>query len=136
MSATMARQGGQVQLAQFDMRLALNVAKMAKRGLSCTVIKEMHHLIKKRRAKVREEKTRGVQFPGDKKVKEAIESYPALFMKIEQTSAFLAKMAQQRIGSHTGEAKARVHLNHDRRHLGSKYHLCHLVKESEIKALI
>jgi hypothetical protein len=30
MSATMARQGGRVQLEQSDMRLALNMAKMAK----------------------------------------------------------------------------------------------------------
>jgi hypothetical protein len=32
MSATMARQGGRVQLEQSDMRLALNMAKMAKEG--------------------------------------------------------------------------------------------------------
>jgi hypothetical protein len=29
MSATMAKQGGRVQLEQSDMRLALNIAKMA-----------------------------------------------------------------------------------------------------------
>jgi len=32
MSATMARQGGRVQLEQSDMRLPLNMAKMAKEG--------------------------------------------------------------------------------------------------------
>jgi len=33
MSATMARQGGQVQQEQSDMRLALNMDKMAKGGV-------------------------------------------------------------------------------------------------------
>jgi len=38
MSATMARQGGRVQLEQSDMRLALNMAKMAKGRFSCAAI--------------------------------------------------------------------------------------------------
>jgi len=38
MSATMARQGGLVQLEQSDMRLALNMAKMAKCGFSRAAI--------------------------------------------------------------------------------------------------
>jgi len=56
MSATMARQGGLVQLEQSDMRLALNMAKMAKGGFSQAAVKEMQQLIKKPRAEVREEK--------------------------------------------------------------------------------
>jgi len=56
MSATMARQGGRVQLAQFDMRLALNMAKMAKGGCSHTAIQETQQLTKKHRAEVRGEK--------------------------------------------------------------------------------
>jgi hypothetical protein len=55
MSATMARQGGRVQLEQSDMRLALNMAKMAKEGFSRAAIKETKYLIKKPRAEVREE---------------------------------------------------------------------------------
>jgi len=47
MSATMARQGGQVQLEQSDMRLALNMAKMAKEEFSWAGIKEKKFLIKK-----------------------------------------------------------------------------------------
>ena len=46
MSATMARQGGGVQLEQSDMRLALNMAKMAKGGISRAAIKETQQLIK------------------------------------------------------------------------------------------
>ena len=40
MSATMARQGGRVQLEQSNMRLALNMAKMAKgvRGVVCLYV--------------------------------------------------------------------------------------------------
>jgi len=66
MSATMARQGGRVQLAQSDMRLALNIAKMAKEGFSLTAIEETKYLIKIPRAEVWEEKKRGVECPGHK----------------------------------------------------------------------
>jgi len=47
MSATMLRQGGQVQLEQSDMRLALNMAKMAKGGFLCSAIEETQFLIKR-----------------------------------------------------------------------------------------
>jgi len=40
MSETMARQGGRVQLAQSDMRLALNIAKIAKEGFPHAAIEE------------------------------------------------------------------------------------------------
>jgi len=36
----MARQGGRVQLEQSDMRLALNMAKMAKGGFSRATVEE------------------------------------------------------------------------------------------------
>jgi len=73
----MARQGGRVQLEQSDMRLALNVAKMAKGGFSRTAIEETQFLFKKPRAEVREEKKRGVEFPGPRQEKAAIEKNPA-----------------------------------------------------------
>jgi len=73
MSATMARQGGRVQQEQSDMRLALNMAKRAKGGFSRSAIEETQHLIKKPRPEVREVKKRGVEFPGHRKVKAAIE---------------------------------------------------------------
>jgi len=41
MSATMVRKGGRVQLEMSDMRLALNMAKMAKRGFLHTAMEEM-----------------------------------------------------------------------------------------------
>ena len=78
MSATMARQGGRVQLEQSDMRLALNMAKMAKGGISRAAIEETQQLIKKPRTEVREEMKRGVEFPGHNKVKAAIEKHPAM----------------------------------------------------------
>ena len=52
MSATMARQGGHVQLEQSDMRLALNMVKMAKGGFSRAAIEETQYLIKKPCAEV------------------------------------------------------------------------------------
>jgi len=60
MSATRASLGGWVQLEQSDMRLALNMAKMAKGGFLRTAMEGMWHLIKKPRAEVREEHKCGV----------------------------------------------------------------------------
>jgi len=42
MSATMARQGGWVQLEQSNMRVALSMAKMAKRRFPRAAMEEMH----------------------------------------------------------------------------------------------
>jgi len=56
MSATMAMQGGRVQLEQSDMRLAFTMAKMAKWGWSHAEIEEKQFLILNPRAEVREEK--------------------------------------------------------------------------------
>jgi len=78
MSATMARQGGRVQLEQSDMCLALDMAKMAKGGISRAAIEETQQLIKKPHTKVREEKKRGVEFPGYNKVNAAIERHKAM----------------------------------------------------------
>jgi len=78
MSATMARQGGRVQLEKSDMRPALNMAKIAEEGFSRAAIGETQQLIKKPCAEVREEKTRGVLFPGPDKVKAAIETHQAM----------------------------------------------------------
>jgi hypothetical protein len=78
MSATMARQGGRVQLEQSDMRLALNMGKMAKGGFSRDVIEETQYLIDKPRAEVREVMKRDVEFPGHEKVKAAMERHPAM----------------------------------------------------------
>jgi hypothetical protein len=74
----MARQGGRVQLEQSDMRLALNMAKMAKEGFSQTAIVETKYVIKKQRAEVREEMKWGVEFPWHKKVKAAIQRHLAM----------------------------------------------------------
>jgi len=89
MSATMARQGGRVQLEQSNMRLALNMAKMAKEGFSRAAIEETKYLIKVPRAEVREEKMRGVEFPGYNMVKAAIQRHPAMLCQ-NQTSGCLA----------------------------------------------
>jgi len=73
MSATMASQGGWVQLEQSDMRRTLNMEKMAKGGFSRSAIEDTQHLIKQRCAEVPEEKTRGVDLPGHRKVNAAME---------------------------------------------------------------
>jgi hypothetical protein len=54
MSATMVRQGGQVQLEQSDMPLAFNMAKMAKGEFLRATVEETQQLIKKPQAEVRE----------------------------------------------------------------------------------
>jgi hypothetical protein len=78
MFATMARQGGHVQLKQADGRTALNMVNMAKHGISRTGIKKTRNLIKKPQAEIREEKKRGVELPGHMSVKVVIEKH--LFM--------------------------------------------------------
>jgi hypothetical protein len=78
MSATMARQGGQVQLEQSDMRQALNIANIAKEDFSRTVIKETKYLCKKPHTKVREEKKQGIDSPGNRQVKAEIQRHPAM----------------------------------------------------------
>jgi hypothetical protein len=52
MSATMARQVGGVQLEQSDMRMALNITKIAKKGFSRAAIEETKCHIKIPHAKV------------------------------------------------------------------------------------
>jgi len=60
MSATMATQGGRVQLEQSDMHLALNIAKMANGEFPHGAIEKTQYLIIKPRANGREAKKRGV----------------------------------------------------------------------------
>jgi len=78
MYATMARKGGWVQLEQSDIRLVLNIGKMAKGGFLRTTIEETQFLIKKPQAEVREEKKCAVLFPGHKNGKAAMERHPAM----------------------------------------------------------
>jgi hypothetical protein len=82
MSATMARQGGQVQLEQSVMRLALNMAKMAKEGFLRAAKEETKYLIKKPRCEAREERKRGAEIDGHKTVMAAIQRHPALLCQI------------------------------------------------------
>jgi len=68
----MARQGGRVQLEQSNMRLALNMAKMGKEGMSRAATEETQQLIEKPHAKVRDKKKWGVVLPRHRKVKGVI----------------------------------------------------------------
>jgi len=85
MSATMARQGGRVQLEQSDISLALNMDKMAKEGFSHVAIEATKHLIKISHAEVREDKQCGVDFPGHNKVKAAIQRHPAMLRQNQKS---------------------------------------------------
>jgi hypothetical protein len=64
------------------MRLALNIAKMAKGGFSRAAIEETQQLIKKPRTEVLEEKKRGVDISGHQKVKAEMERHPAMVYKL------------------------------------------------------
>jgi len=77
-SAIVARQGCPVKLEQSDMRLALNIAKLAKAGFLPTAIEETQYLHKKPRAKVHKEKKRQVGFTGHKAVMAVIQTHPAM----------------------------------------------------------
>jgi len=75
MSATIARQGVKVSLEQYAMRLAMNIAKMAKGGFLCAAIEETQYLIKKLCAEVREDIEWDFESPGHQKVKAGIERH-------------------------------------------------------------
>jgi len=78
MAATMAKQGGWVQLEQSDMRLALNVAIMAKEGFLRAAMEDTLQQIKKPCAEVWEEKKWIIVFPGHKMVNGVLETHPAM----------------------------------------------------------
>jgi hypothetical protein len=78
MPATMARQGGQLQLEQSDMPLALNMSKMAKQGCKHAAMEERKYLIKKPHVEVPGDNTQGVEFPGHEQGKAVIERHPAM----------------------------------------------------------
>jgi hypothetical protein len=86
MSATMARQGGQVQLELSNMCWALNMAKMAKEGFARTAIEETKYIITKPHAEVREQKMPGFEFPRRRKVKAAIQRHRAMLCLNQMSS--------------------------------------------------
>jgi hypothetical protein len=55
------------------MPLSLNPAKITKARISCTVVEELQYSIKKPWAEVREEMKRGVEFPENTQVQDAME---------------------------------------------------------------
>jgi hypothetical protein len=64
------------------------MAKMGKEGFSRATIEETKYLLKKLRAKAREQKTQDVEFSGYNKVKSAIQRHPAT-LRQNQTSGCL-----------------------------------------------
>jgi len=68
------------------MRLAMNMAKMAKAGFSHAAIEETQQHIKKPCAKHREQKKRGVEIPRHNEVNAAIERYPAMVRENQMES--------------------------------------------------
>jgi len=126
MSATMAREGRQVQLEQSDMCLALKFARMAIEAFLRAAIGEMQYLINKPCSVVREEKKWDVEFPGHSQVKEMIERHPAMRRQTTRPDAFFAKMAMPTIRKHAGDPQQQGHLyltNSDSR-LQSGRHVC------------
>jgi len=81
MSAALARQGGQVQLEQSDMRRASSMAKMPKGWFLRAATEDTQFQIQNPRAEIQEEKMWGVEFPGHKNVKAAMEIHPAMLQE-------------------------------------------------------
>ena len=81
MSATMARQGGRVQLEQSEMRLALNMAKMDEEGFSRAANGDTQRLMQKPHAEVREEKKWGVVFRKHNKAQAEIKRHTAMVVE-------------------------------------------------------
>jgi len=135
MSATMARQGGWVQLEQSDMLLPLNIAKMAKGGFSRAAMEETQFLIKNPRAEVREETTRGVEFPGHKNVKAAMNGHPAMLRENQTDRCLPCQNGTAQNPLTCWRRKGTVHLHQsnsdswqqNQHHIHPKRHLFHLV---------
>ena len=88
MSATVARQGGQIQLEQSDMQLVLKMVKTAKGGYSQAAMEKMLFHIPKHHAVVQPEARWGVELPEHRKVKTVIEIQPSMFHET-QTPGYL-----------------------------------------------
>jgi hypothetical protein len=88
MSATMARQGGRVQREQSNMRLASNIAHMAKDNISHTAIEETKYLMKKPHTEVGKGTKWSADFPGNKTLRAAIQRHLAM-LRQNQTSGCL-----------------------------------------------
>jgi len=100
MSAIMARPGGRVQLDQSDMRLAFNMAKMARRGFSRAKLQKTQQQTKKAPADVREKTKQVVVFPAHNHVNAALESHPAMVCE-NQTDDCLPGRNDNAINSQT-----------------------------------
>jgi len=111
MSATMARQGGRVQLEQSDMRLLFNMGKMAKQGFWRASIEETKYLIKKPRAEVREELKHGVEFPWHKKVTAAIQRHPAMLCQNPTSGCLLCQNGSVKNPQTCWTREEQVHLH-------------------------
>ena len=122
MSTTMARQGGQEQLEQSDMCLALKMGKMAKGGFSRGAREETQQLIEKPRAEVREENKRGVEFPRHQKVKAAMERQLAMVYKNHTAGCLPCQNDTETIRRHAGAGKELPLLHQNRRHLCPEGH--------------
>ena len=68
-------------MEQSDMSLPLYMAKMAKEGYSRAAIDDTKIVMKKQRAEVRAEKKGVLEFPGDNKVKTAIQRNTAMLCR-------------------------------------------------------
>jgi len=75
---------------------------------------------------VREEKNRGVQFPGLTMVKAALEKDPPCFAKTTQPDAFWGKIGPLRIRTYAGDGMGQVYLHPTDAdcQLQSQRHLC------------
>jgi len=85
----MTRQGCRVQLEQSNMCRASNMAKMYKGGFLQVTIEKTQYLIHIPHTKVQEETKWGVQFPGPRKLKAAIDGQHAMVNET-QTDGCLA----------------------------------------------
>jgi hypothetical protein len=106
----MARQGRHVPLKLSDMCLALNMAKMAKGRFSQCSKEETQYLIKKFRAKIREEKMWGVEVCGHNIVNAATERYPAMLHRNCSPGCRSCHNATTTFRRHAGDSKEQLQL--------------------------
>jgi len=89
MSATLARQGGRIQLEQSNMLLAWNMAKLGDGGFLYTAMEEIQYLITRPHGEAQEVRKGGVKSPGHGEMKSATEKHPPMVCENQIDSCLL-----------------------------------------------
>jgi hypothetical protein len=111
MSGTIARHGGQVQLDESYMPLALNMGKLATAGFLHITEWEIQYCMKKPCSEVQEAKRGGVEYQRQTMLKAATNTLLATLIHNHTDGYLPCQMVLLRMRRYCGDAKEQVHLH-------------------------